>query len=92
MQQQQTTPTRGLIATSGMKTSAQWGELDMAARVAWLDTLTALGLRAQASVLAVAERRDMVAVLNEWADHSLINPARVREALEVRQNAARGGE
>jgi hypothetical protein len=89
MQQQQI---RGLILMSGMKTPEQWRAMGFDAKGEWLADLSPIQLRAQASVLAVASRREVSAVLQAWIANGYLSGARALEALAAEPDATRGGE
>jgi hypothetical protein len=76
-----------LIGAEGMLTSAEWDLLTHGRRVAWLASLDAVQVRAQASVRASAKRRPVAAVINDWVTEGYLSIERAAAALaaEVRR-------
>lgn len=70
-----------LVAADGMKTNAEWEAMDHLERVAWLDGLSLLEVRAQASVRAAACKRSVADVFRAWLYHGYLSDERAAEAL-----------
>lgn len=72
-----------MVATNGMKTPAQWGELPLVAKEAWLASLDLIHVKAQASVIAAASQRDVAEILHAWVMLGIIPRGRADAALEA---------
>lgn len=73
-----------LVVADGMKDVAEWNAYTLESKAAWLAALSDLEVRAQASVLAVAARRPVTAIINAWQALGLLDAARAVAVMQAR--------
>jgi hypothetical protein len=74
------------VGTNGMHTPAAFEALGFDGKVTWLASLSDLDVRAQASVIAAANRRGVDAVINAWVYAGYLSIERAAAALAAEAN------
>lgn len=77
-----TTTLTGLVVMDGMLSPEEWEARTHDQRARWLASLDRMGLRAQASVLAVEREYPVDHILFGWVAEGCLSYTRVVEALE----------
>jgi hypothetical protein len=76
-----------LVGGNGLKTNEQWEAMSHLERVAWVDGLDLVHVRAQASVRASASRRTVAQILDAWRLHGYLSDERATAALAAEVTA-----
>lgn len=71
-----------LVAGNGMYAVEEFNALGLVAKESYLNSLTPIEVRAQASVLAAAGRRTVKQVLTAWIATGIISSERAVAAME----------